>query len=49
MNKEKSAQARPDRIWKWMASVKLTFILLLLLAATSIIGTVIPQNLNPAV
>jgi cytochrome c biogenesis protein len=35
-------------IWKFFASVKLTVSLLLTLATTSIIGTVIPQNENPA-
>ncbi len=34
-------------IWKFFASVRLTVTLLLALAATSIIGTVIPQNKNP--
>ncbi len=37
-----------DRIWKSFASVKLTIALLLTLAATSIIGTLIPQNEAPA-
>ena len=36
-----------DRIWKAFASVKLTIVLLLTLAATSIIGTLIPQNAAP--
>ena len=36
-----------NQIWKFFASVKLTVILLLSLAATSIIGTVIPQNESP--
>jgi len=34
-------------LWKFFCSVKLTVILLLSLAFTSIIGTVIPQNENP--
>ena len=34
-------------IWKFFVSVKLTVFLLLALAATSIIGTVIPQNADP--
>jgi len=34
-------------IWKFFISVKLTVVLLLTLAATSIIGTLIPQNANP--
>jgi cytochrome c biogenesis protein len=37
-----------NRIWKFFTSVKLTVVLLLTLAATSIIGTLIPQNENPA-
>ena len=34
-------------LWKFFCSVKLTVILLLSLAFTSIIGTLIPQNQNP--
>jgi len=37
-----------DRLWKAFASVKMTIVLLLSLAATSIIGTLIPQNESPA-
>jgi cytochrome c biogenesis protein len=37
-----------NRFWKFFVSVKLTVVLLLSLAATSIVGTVIPQNENPA-
>jgi len=37
-----------DGLWKFFASVKLTVTLLLTLAVTSVIGTVIPQNENPA-
>ena len=37
-----------SKIWDFFASVKLTIVLLLSLAATSIIGTLIPQNENPA-
>ncbi|MBT8331018.1 MAG: cytochrome c biogenesis protein ResB, partial [Deltaproteobacteria bacterium] len=36
-----------DQIWKSFASVKLTIGLLLTLAATSIVGTLIPQNEAP--
>ena len=36
-----------DTIWEFFASVRLTIILLLSLAATSIIGTLIPQNQQP--
>src|SRR6056297_2141 len=35
------------RVWKFFASVKLSVIVLLSLAATSVIGTIIPQNANP--
>lgn len=37
-----------DAVWKLLASVQLTIVLLLSLAATSIIGTLIPQNSEPA-
>jgi cytochrome c biogenesis protein len=36
-----------DSLWKFFASVKLTVVILLSLAATSIIGTIVPQNLAP--
>ena len=36
-----------NKIWKFFASVRLTIVLLLTLAATSIIGTLIPQNQSP--
>ena len=36
-------------VWKFFVSVKLTVFLLLSLAATSVIGTVIPQNADPEV
>jgi len=36
-----------DQVWKFFASVKLSVVILLSLAVTSIIGTVIPQNGNP--
>jgi cytochrome c biogenesis protein len=36
-----------NRIWRFFTSVKLTVVLLLTLAATSVIGTLIPQNKNP--
>ncbi|MGD8542863.1 MAG: cytochrome c biogenesis protein ResB [Desulfobacteraceae bacterium] len=36
------------RIWKFFASVKLTVVVLLTLAATSVLGTLIPQNADPA-
>jgi len=36
-----------ERIWHFFASVKLTIVVLLILAVTSIIGTLIPQNKAP--
>ncbi len=48
--KEKEIEHDPLKVnivWKFFASVKLTVFLLLTLAATSIIGTVIPQNEDP--
>lgn len=36
------------RGWKFFASVRLSVVVLVLLATTSIIGTLIPQNANPA-
>ena len=48
--KEKEIDRDPLRhnvVWKFFASVKLTVLLLLTLAATSVIGTVIPQNESP--
>lgn len=36
-----------NEIWKFFASVRLTIVLLISLAATSIIGTLIPQNEDP--
>lgn len=42
------AAALGDRIWRFFASVRLTVVVLLSLAATSIIGTLIPQNQSHA-
>ena len=36
-----------NKLWNFFTSVKLTIVLLLTLAATSIIGTLIPQNEDP--
>ncbi len=47
MKKEKEGSFT-ERIWSFFASVKLSVVLLIVLAATSIIGTVIPQNADPA-
>lgn len=38
-----------ESLWRFLASLKLTVVLLLCLAALSIIGTVVPQNLSPQV
>lgn len=48
MNQSKKSDNLTDRVWKFFASVKLSVVLLLALAATSVIGTVIPQNAAPA-
>ena len=39
--------ADKNPIWKFFVSIRLTVVLLLSLAATSIIGTLVPQNANP--
>jgi len=46
-NKSKSNSVA-ENLWNFFASVKLSVFLLLALAATSIIGTVVPQNADPA-
>lgn len=46
MSKDKPKPAG-ERIWDFFASVKLSFALLLALAVTSILGTVIPQKEHP--
>jgi cytochrome c biogenesis protein len=46
-NEVKSDLLPLNQLWKTFASVKLTIVLLLTLAATSIIGTLIPQNQTP--
>jgi cytochrome c biogenesis protein len=47
MVKKETSPDPKNRIWMFFASVKLTVALLLTLAITSIIGTVIPQNESP--
>ena len=37
-----------NKVWKFFTSIKLTVVLLLTLAVTSIGGTLIPQNADPA-
>lgn len=44
----KSTMKLFNRIWNFFTSIKLTVVLLLTLAATSIVGTLIPQNEDPA-
>lgn len=48
MKKENESANFFSRLWKFFASIRLTVVLLLSLAVTSIIGTVIPQNQSPA-
>jgi cytochrome c biogenesis protein len=48
MNENEISADALSRLWKFFTSVQLTVILLLTLAITSIIGTVIPQNESPA-
>ena len=48
MNTEKTNDSPFAALWKFFASVKSTIVLLLLLATTSVIGTLIPQNAAPA-
>ncbi len=48
MNENEIATHLLSRLWKFFTSVRLSVVLLLTLAITSIIGTVIPQNESPA-
>ncbi|MBU4258530.1 MAG: cytochrome c biogenesis protein ResB, partial [Proteobacteria bacterium] len=48
MKKEHESADFFSGLWKFFASIRLTVVLLLSLAVTSIIGTVIPQNQSPA-
>lgn len=48
MNKNSNPNTNTENLWNFFASVKLSVFLLLALAATSIIGTVVPQNAEPA-
>jgi len=47
MKKERITAGFPAVLWKFFASVRLTIVVLLSLAVTSIIGTIIPQNASP--
>ncbi len=48
MGSTKTSSGAVDAVWKLLASIQLTIVLLLSLAVTSIIGTLIPQNSEPA-
>jgi cytochrome c biogenesis protein len=45
---EKGIPAAVNQIWAFFSSIRLTVVILLTLAATSIVGTLVPQNENPA-
>ncbi|HMA67549.1 MAG TPA: cytochrome c biogenesis protein ResB [Desulfosalsimonadaceae bacterium] len=47
MNQQAARNNPVNRVWKFFASVKLSVVVLLALAATSVIGTLIPQNASP--
>jgi cytochrome c biogenesis protein len=47
MNNTETNDGPLENIWKFFVSVRLTIVLLLSLAGTSIIGTLIPQNQSP--
>ncbi len=49
MTASSSAGGITDAVWNLFASIQLTIALLLSLAVTSVIGTLIPQNAEPAV
>ena len=48
MEKENGSPNIFDDLWNFFSSIKLTVVVLLSLAATSIIGTLVPQNQDPA-
>jgi cytochrome c biogenesis protein len=47
VNEKKENQDIVDKIWEFLASIKLAIILIALIALTSIVGTVIPQRAEP--
>jgi len=47
MSKQETSNGPFRSLWKFFASVRLTIVLLLTLASTSIVGTLIPQNESP--
>lgn len=48
MTRKKKKIGSDNGIWKFFTSIKLTVFVLLILAATSVIGTLIPQNASEA-
>lgn len=48
MSKSTDTGSFTNTLWKFFSSVKLSVAILLSIAATSIIGTVVPQNADPA-
>ncbi|MBU1053585.1 MAG: cytochrome c biogenesis protein ResB [Proteobacteria bacterium] len=48
MKKNKASNDPINKVWKYFASIKLTITLLIILAITCIIGTLIPQNESSA-
>jgi cytochrome c biogenesis protein len=48
MKTDKQNNRLLDALWDLFASVKLTVVILILLATTSVVGTLIPQNADPA-
>ncbi len=48
MTKGNDTDSFLSSIWRLLISIRLTVILLLILAATSVIGTLIPQGASPA-
>lgn len=48
MTNKQASKGVVKKVWLFFASVKLSVIVLLLLAITSVIGTFVPQNANPA-
>jgi cytochrome c biogenesis protein len=47
MKRNLQSESLLDSLWELFASVKLTVVVLILLAATSVIGTLVPQNSDP--
>ena len=48
MSDEKRTLSPMDRVWNFITSVKLAIVTLIVLAVTSILGTIIEQNQPPA-